>query len=228
MSALDGMVVIITGASGGLGPAVTRTFVRAGAKVAAVASKWPDPPEGVVAVAADLSTEAGCAKVVSETTERLGPPSALLHLVGGFSGGDTVEQTPLESFDRMMAVNFRTALLMMRAVLPGMKERGDGRIAVIGSKAGVDTPKELAAYNVSKAAVLALVTTAAAECKSTGVTVNAVLPSTIATPAMIASAAPAEAAKWVQPESIAELLVWLCGPAGRDVTGALLPVYGRV
>lgn len=228
MASLDGKVVLITGASGGLGTAVTRAFLASGATVAAAASKWPDPPRGVTTLAADLSTEAGCASVVTGTIERFGRVDALMHLVGGFAGGSSIEATPLDEFERMMTVNFRTALHMLRAVLPPMKERESGTIAMIGSKAAVDMPKGLAAYNASKAAMVALVRTAAAECKQSGVTVNAVLPSTIATPAMRAEATEEEASKWVTPESIAELLVWLCGPAGRDVTGALLPMYGRL
>lgn len=228
MVALGGKVVLITGASGGLGAAVTQAFLAHGASVAAVASKWPNPPAGVTALAADLSGEAGCASVVSATIERFGHVDALMHLVGGFAGGSSIEATPLDEYDKMMSVNFRTALNMLRAVLPAMKARGQGTIAMIGSKAAVEHPKGLGAYNASKAAMVALVRTAAAECKQSGVTVNAVLPSTISTPAMRAEATEEEAAKWVTPESIADLLVWLCGRAGRDVTGALLPVYGRL
>ncbi len=228
MASLDGKVVLITGASGGLGAAVTQAFLAAGGSVVVVASKWPNPPEGTTALGADLSSEAGCTGVVSSTLDRFGRVDALMHLVGGFAGGSSIEATPLDEFDRMMTINFRTALNMLRAVLPPMKERESGTIAMIGSKAAVDMPDGLAAYNASKAAMVALVRTAAAECKKSGVTVNAVLPSTIATPAMRADATQAEAAKWVTPESIAELLIWLCGPAGRDVTGALLPMYGRL
>ncbi len=222
------MVVIITGASGGLGQTVTKAFVDSGASVVAVSSNWRSMPPGVLAVSADLSTDAGCASVVQAALDGFGQIDALVHLVGGFAAGTAVEDTAADGWTKMMDLNFWPAVRMLRVVLPGMKARGSGRVAMIGSKGAADAAAGMAAYNASKSALMALVRTAAAECKGSGVTVNAVLPSVIDTPAGRGAASEGEIAKWVAPESIASLLVWLCSDAGRDVTGALIPVYGRV
>jgi NAD(P)-dependent dehydrogenase (short-subunit alcohol dehydrogenase family) len=109
-----------------------------------------------------------------------------------------------------------------------MRAAARGRIVMIGSKAGVDPAAKLSAYCASKAALHALVQSAAAELKPSGITINALLPSTIDTPANRVAMGDADAHKWVHPESLGSLALWLCSDAGRDVTGALIPVYGRI
>ncbi|MBM3797908.1 MAG: SDR family oxidoreductase [Acidobacteria bacterium] len=124
-------------------------------------------------------------------------------------------------------MNCWTAVQRMSATVPPMRAAGHGRIVVIGSAAALNPPSHYAAYAASKAALLAVVRSAAAELKGSGVTVNAILPVTIDTVANRQSMGASSAAKWVQPDSIGSLLLWLCFDAGRDITGALIPMEGR-
>jgi NAD(P)-dependent dehydrogenase (short-subunit alcohol dehydrogenase family) len=127
----------------------------------------------------------------------------------------------------MLGLNLRSAYTIFRAVLPGMLKAGKGRIVAVGARAAIEPIANFAAYSVSKAALVALVKTVALEVKDSGITANAVLPSVIDTPANRAAMPAADASKWVTPESIAGLLVWLVSDAARDVNGAAIPIYGR-
>src|SRR6476659_2411027 len=114
--------------------------------------------------------------------QEAGPVDALVHVLGGFAGGTPVAQTPEETWDEMMNVNLRSAFLVFRAILPGMIERGRGRVVAVGSRAGVEPAPKLSAYGASKAGLVYLVQTLALELKQTGITANLVMPSTIDTP----------------------------------------------
>jgi NAD(P)-dependent dehydrogenase (short-subunit alcohol dehydrogenase family) len=127
----------------------------------------------------------------------------------------------------MLDLNLRSAQLMFRAVLPSMIKAGKGRIVAVGARAALEPIANFAAYSVSKAALVALVKTVALEVKDAGITANVVLPSVIDTPANRAAMPSADASKWVTPESIAGLLIWLTSDAARDVSGAAIPIYGR-
>ena len=225
-------VALITGASGGLGGPVTETFLGAGFRVAAVARRWPDagpgPDAGLIRIEADTGNEAAAGGVVQTTLSAFGRIDALIHLVGGFAGGDGVAETQVDLWQQMMAVNCWSAVTMMRAAIPTMRAAGRGRVIVVGSKAATDPPSHYAAYAASKAALMAVASSAAAELKKSGVTVNAVLPNTIDTEANRKAMGAANASQWVQPASIAALLLWICSDAGRDVTGAMIPMEGRL
>jgi NAD(P)-dependent dehydrogenase (short-subunit alcohol dehydrogenase family) len=218
------MGVLITGASGGLGGAVCAAFVESGATVIS-ANRSPQQSKSYLTILADVMTGEGAERMVKQAVE-LGPLDAVVHLVGGFSPG-TIEETSDKVWDLMMDVNVRTAFNVMRASLPSMIAAKRGRIVAVGSRAAVDTSPGISAYAVSKAALLALVKNAAAEVKDSGITVNAVLPSTIDTPANRKAMAGADFSKWVAPESIAQLIVWLCSDAAANVSGAAIPIYGR-
>lgn len=213
---MNHMVTIITGASGALGDVVTPAFVNAGAQVAAVARRWPTDPPGVLALTADLTEPDGCQSVVERTIARHGRIDALIHLVGGFAAGGDTEETGIDVWERMLRLNLWPTVHMLRAAIPPMKRQASGRVVVIGSKAAESAPARLSAYSASKAAAMNLVRTTARECRPFGVTVNGVLPGTIG-----------EAPGMVRPESIADLLLWLCSPAAADMTGALIPIVGR-
>jgi NAD(P)-dependent dehydrogenase (short-subunit alcohol dehydrogenase family) len=219
------MAVIITGAGGGLGTAVCRAFLERGAQVIGVKRSWPEAMP-FPTISADLTTAEGCTAMV-EGALKQGPIDALVHLVGGFSGGSPIAETSDETWDLMMNINVRGAFLAMRAVLKPMMEAKRGRIVAVGSRAGVEALPNFAAYAISKAALVALVKNVAAETKDSGVTANAVLPSTIDTPANRKAMPKADFSKWVSPESIAKLLAWLVSEDAADVSGAIIPIYGR-
>jgi NAD(P)-dependent dehydrogenase (short-subunit alcohol dehydrogenase family) len=219
------MNVLITGAGGGLGSATCRVFLESGAKVIAVDRKWPEP-HPFPTIAADLTTAEGCDQMIAEAMKH-GPVDALVHLVGGFSGGSTVAETSDQTWDLMMNVNLRVGFQVMRATLKPMLLAKRGKIVAIGSRAAVEPSPNFAAYAISKAALVALVKNVAAEEKDSGITANVVLPSTIDTPANRKAMPQSDFSKWVAPESIAKLLVWLTSDAASDVNGAVIPIYGR-
>lgn len=219
---------MITGASGGLGVAVVEAFLSAGAEVVGVSRKASKPAgPRHVPFAADLTTDKGCRSAVAAAFTRSGRIDAVVHLLGAFAGGSPVGDTTDETWDAMMDVNLRPAFRVFRAALPHMIEKGYGRILAVGSRTGEQPAATLSAYNVSKAGLEALVRTAAAEVKGTGVTCNIVLPSVIDTPANRQAMPDADPGKWVKPASIAALLLWLASDAAADVNGAAIPIYGQ-
>jgi NAD(P)-dependent dehydrogenase (short-subunit alcohol dehydrogenase family) len=230
MGELDDRVVLITGVTGGLGGAVARAFLDAGAAVAGVSrTEAPVAFAGprYFPLAADLSTPDGAASAVRRAVEAAGRIDALVHLVGGFAGGQPVAQTTDGAWRSMLDLNLNAAFYTMRAVLPHLLAAGRGRIVAVGSRTGVEPAAGLSAYGASKAALIALVRTIAAEVRDTGITANVVLPSVIDTPANRAASPGADASKWVKPESIARLLVWLASGAAAEINGAVIPIYGR-
>jgi len=226
---LEDKVILISGASGGLGEEVTRTFLDAGPRVAAVSRLWSSAVDSdmLLHVSADLTQESGCVAAVQAAVSRWGRLDVVAHLMGGFTGGTAVEETTPERWDKMMNLNLRSAFLLFRAALPELRKAGLGRILAVGSRPGLDPVAGLGAYAVSKAGLHALVRTIAAENQNTGLTANAVLPSTIDTPANRAAMPDAAFARWVTPASIGDLLVWLASDASQDISGALIPIYGR-
>ncbi len=213
------MAILITGASGGLGTAVYKAFVESGAKVIGAARSGSD-------LNVDLSTAEGAQSLVEQALKR-GPLDALVHLVGAFSGGSPVAETDDKTWDMLMNVNLRAAFLGIRASLKPMLAQKHGRIVVIGARAALESMPNFAAYAVSKAGVVALVKNVAAEVRDHGITCNAVLPSVIDTEVNRKAMPTADYSKWVTPQSIAGLLVWLVSDAAKDVNGAVIPIYAQ-
>ena len=220
------MAVLITGANGGLGRAVVQAFLDRGAEVFGVDRSWKgesSPAGRFHRIEADLLEDAECRRVAALAR----PLEVLVHLLGGFGGGKPVAETDDGVWDQMMNLNLRTAFQMFRAVLPQMTQAGRGRVVAVASRAAVEPMANFAAYSVSKAGLATLVKTVAAEVRDSGVTANVVLPSIIDTPANRSAMPQADFSKWVRPESIAQLLVWLASAEARDVNGAAIPIYGR-
>jgi NAD(P)-dependent dehydrogenase (short-subunit alcohol dehydrogenase family) len=223
-------VVLITGARGGLGAAVTRAFRDAGSSVAAVDRSLPaqpNPDSRILEFNADLTAPQEAPRVVEAVKARFGRIDALVHLVGGFEGGMPVSQTGDGVWTRMLDLNLNCAFYTVRAVLPLMLEAGHGRIVAIGSRTAVEPAATLSAYGASKAALVALIRTVALEVRRPDITANVILPSVIDTPANRASNPGADFSKWVTPDSIARLLLWLASDEAADVNGAVIPIYGR-
>ncbi len=226
MPDLSGQVIFITGASGGLGEGVTQAFLNSGATVVGVARSWKGRSPGVrfVGLEADLLRPEECRRAVQEA----GRLDAVVHLMGGFAGGQPVQETDEATWDRMLSMNLTSAFYVMRAALPALVAQGHGRIIAVSARASLEPGANLSAYNASKAGLNALVRTVAAEVRGTGVTANAVLPSIIDTSINRAAMPGADFSKWVTPASIASLLLWLVSDAAADVNGALIPIYGQV
>ncbi|QOY89156.1 SDR family oxidoreductase [Paludibaculum fermentans] len=227
MKLLLGKTILITGATGGLGEAVTAAFVEAGAFVAASARKVDSSNPAQLAVPADLTTAEGAEAAVRTVLEARGQLDGVVHVLGGFATDGETQDTSEQTWDKMFALNTRAPFLVFRAALKPMRAAGRGRIIAIGSRAGETAPAGLSAYAASKAALDSLVQVIAAENKFTGITANVVMPSTIDTAANRAAMPDADFTRWVKPDSIAGLLVWLASDASADVSGALIPVYGK-
>ncbi len=220
----DGRVALITGGSGALGQAVVPAFTAAGARVIVAGRAGSSVQvEGQRQMTADVADEADVRRLVGEVIRTEGRIDALINLVGGFAPGRVLE-TETSLWERMWTTNLTTAFLLSKAVLPHMLERRSGRIVHVAARAATEPFPGAAAYIVSKAGLVALVRALSMELDGTGVTVNAVLPTTIDTPANRKSMPDADPAAWVKPASIARLLLFLSSKEADQVNGALIPV----
>ncbi|MGB8434217.1 MAG: SDR family NAD(P)-dependent oxidoreductase [Burkholderiales bacterium] len=233
---LDGRVAIVTGAAGNLGRATAEAMRAAGAKTVLVdgsqehlqqAYPRTQDPDRLLHGGIDLTDEQGAQSIATAARNRFGRIDVLVNTVGGFRGGKAVHEEELATWDLMMAINVRTTLLACRAVLPDFHDQGSGAIVNIAAGAALSSPAGLAAYSASKSAVIRLTEALAAEGKARGIRVNAVLPGTIDTPQNRATMPNADTSKWVAPEAIADVIVFLASDAARAVTGVALPVFGR-
>lgn len=226
---LQNKIALVTGANGGLGIHVTNALLESGATVVGVsrAIRQEDfPHPSFFAVPAEILDPAMATKTVNRAVARFGRIDILAHLVGGFAGGKTVAETDDATFHSMLDLNLHSAFNMLRAVIPHMRRAKSGRIIAIGSRAAEDPGPSVAAYSASKAALVSLIRTAALENKDVPITANVILPGTMDTPANRKAMPKADTSKWVQPASVASLIVWLTSDAGKDVNGAAIPVYG--
>jgi NAD(P)-dependent dehydrogenase (short-subunit alcohol dehydrogenase family) len=223
-------IALVTGANGGLGTSVTKALLDGGFAVVGLAPKIQqsdfDHPN-FIALPAALDNLNTAKKAVDTVIARFGKIDVLAHLVGGFAGGQTVADTDDATFQRMFDLNLNSAFHILRAVIPHMRKGKAGRIIAIGSRAAESPGPTVGAYSASKAALVSLIRTVALENKDAGITANVILPGTMDTPANRKAMPAADVSQWVQPASVASLIVWLAGDAGEDVTGAAIPAYGR-
>jgi NAD(P)-dependent dehydrogenase (short-subunit alcohol dehydrogenase family) len=225
--------VLITGASGGLGGAVTEAFLADGWRVVAASRSAPPQDATVTAdrlqvIEADLDEPADVAATVAAATQDPGAPlRALVNLVGGFTIGGRVHETPVEDLERQLALNLRPTWLVTGAVLPHLVAGGGGAVVCMSSRAAVAPFRGGAGYAAAKAAVLAFAQAVAVEYRADGVRCNAVLPSVIDTPANRAAEPDADFSRWVPPRQVAAVIRFLCGEESAPTSGAAIPVYGR-
>lgn len=226
---MNGKVVVITGASGALGKVVAEAARARGAKVAEVdhaASTVTPTSDRLVIGGVDLSDTAQAAKAIDAAAAHFGKLDALINIAGAFSFETVAEGDP-KTWQRLYAINVITALNASRAAIPHLVKSGAGRIVNIGAMGALQAGAGMGPYAASKAGVHRLTEALAAELKGK-VTVNAVLPSTIDTPANRRDMPQADFAKWVTGEELASIILFLTSDAASAVTGALLPVAGRV
>lgn len=222
-------IALVTGANGGLGEYVTQALLDAGATVVGTSraiqqSEFSGP--AFTALSAEISTVAGAKGVIDSVVSRFGRIDILVHTVGGFAGGQTLAETDDATFQHMFDINLNSAFYLLRAALPSMRKTGKGRIIAIGSRAAVEPGPRVGAYSASKAALVSLIRTCALENKDVGITANVILPGTMDTAANRKAMPNEDFSKWVRPSTVAGLIVWLAGDAGKDVNGAVIPVYG--
>jgi NAD(P)-dependent dehydrogenase (short-subunit alcohol dehydrogenase family) len=224
---LNDKVVLITGAKGGLGTFVTNAFLEAGARVVGVArsiDRSDFPQERFSAIQADLSTGENARKLVETVMAEQGRIDGLVHLIGGFAGGKPIADTDDATLERMLELNLRSAFYLVRAVLPGMRAQGWGRIIATGSKAALEPSPMAGVYAASKAALVSLIQTAARENRDKQIAANVILPGTMDTPANRAAMPGVDVSTWVDPAQVAQLAVYLMSDAASNITGAAIPV----
>jgi len=234
---LKGKVAWVTGATGGVGPAVVRALFDAGAKVVATArddsrltflqaetqaddGRW-------LAYAEDLTNPLAAHAVVEAASARFGGVDILIAVAGGWRGGAAVASTELETLRWLLDINLVTAFNACHAVLPGMLSRNWGRIVTLGARSAVGGAARSGAYAASKAALLVLTHSIAAETKQSGVTANTLLLSTVDTPSNRSGMPEGDASRWVAPEQIAAAVRFLCSEEAASINGAAIPIYGR-
>ena len=226
---MDGKVVIVTGASGALGKVVAEAALARGARVAGVdhaASQMPAMETRIELGGVDLSDAAQAKKAIDAAAAHFGRLDALINIAGGFAFETVAEGDP-KTWQRMYALNLLTALNASRSALPHLGASRSARIINVGAMAALQAGAGMGAYAASKAGVHRLTEALASEWKGK-ITVNAVLPSTIDTPVNRASMSNADFKKWVTPQELAEVILFLASDAASAVTGALVPVSGRV
>jgi len=226
---MDGKVIVVTGALGALGKVVVETALARGARVAGIdhaPSQIPATATRIELGGVDLADAAAAKKAVDAVASHFGKLDALINIAGGFAYETVAEGEP-KTWQRMYALNVLTALNTSRAAIPHLAASGSARIVNIGAMGALQAASGMGAYAASKAGVHRLTEALAAEWKGK-ITVNAVLPSTIDTAANRASMPKADFAKWVTPRELADVILFLASDAASAVTGALLPVSGRV
>lgn len=233
-----GRVVWCGGGTGALGRAVVRAFLAEGDRLAVPyrdEGKWRALAEAEAAavrdgrllgLAADLTREADVEEAVRRVAERWGRLDVALNLAGGFAAGG-VDDTPSEVWDRLFAVNVKTAALTTRAVFPLMRRQGGGVIVNVGARTALAGSRTAVAYAATKAALLRLTEATAEAGRPHRIRCVAVLPGILDTPANRAALPGADPSRWVRPEQVARVIRWLCSPDAEPISGALVPVYGR-
>lgn len=220
--------VIVSGGTGGLGRAVVASLVTAGWRVVVPhrpGSSANHPSGDIVPVPADLSIPEDARRVAAEAvTDAQRPLRAVVNLIGGFSMGGRVHETPVGEFDRMLELNLRSVYLLCHAAVPSLLSAGGGSITTISSQSAKKPFSGAAGYISSKAAVLAFTDALAAEYGREGIRCNALLPGVIDTPANRAGQPDADPQDWVKPEAIASVVTFLSSDAGAAISGAHIPV----
>lgn len=233
-------VAVVTGATGTLGSVVAKMLLERGVRV--VASYRTDAKLGdlleavgdlwsnVTPVETDVTNEESVKNLIAKAVDKHGRIDLLFNIVGAYEGGSDVAGTEDSKWDSMMNVNLRSVFLCSKAVLPVMVQQNYGRIVNVSSWMAVERSRRgrSGAYAVSKAGVMVLTEVIAEEVKKYDINVNCVMPSTIDTPANRRDFPKADFSRWVAPKDIAEVMLFLVSDASKVVSGAAIPVYGKV
>ena len=237
MPVLQDRVAVITGGTGALGRAVARLFVAEGARVAvpyrndedaqALRAELGDRADALLAERVDATDGGALTRFIDGAVAVFGHLDALVNVIGGFGGGRPLHETEEAAWDHMLDLNLRTVYIACHAAVPHLLRSGRGAIVNVSSRAAVVPAPNVAAYAVSKAGVVTLTSVLALELKGHGITVNAVLPGLIDTPANRVGAEPEAITRWTKPDEIARVIRWLCSDEAAIISGAAIPVYGQ-
>ncbi|HMW02138.1 MAG TPA: SDR family oxidoreductase [Acidobacteriota bacterium] len=231
---MDQPITLITGGTGGLGQAVTQAFLQRGDRVIVTWSSERGRDElrqltdsqsvDLTLLPANVTDEASVNALFSRIEQDFQRLDNTVHLVGGFAGGLSVAETSLETFDHMVAMNFKSAFLVLRAAAALMQSQRSGHIVTVASRSAIQVAPGIGVYAASKAALVALTQTLALELGPFGINANVVLPGTIDTPANRRAMPDADPAAWTKPERIAQTILTLCSPTLSGVNGVAIPI----
>lgn len=236
---LNGKVAVVTGATGALGRVVSKTLLDQGARLvlthrrAETLVELSDFVGGskdmLFSVQTDVTDENSVQALFQQAISKYGRVDILLNIVGAFRGGADIVNTKVNDWDFMMNVNLKSAFLCCRAALPYMVRQNYGKIINVSARAAVEKRYRVknGAYAVSKAGIIVLTETIAEEIKKYDINVNCILPSTIDTPDNRRTFPDADFSKWVKPEQIAQVMLFLVSDESKTISGASIPVYGK-
>lgn len=223
---------LVTGGTGGLGAAVTSRLLADGWRVVVPwhtdkgRQRLPDS-DGLELVQADLLDADDARRSAEQAASRSDAPlRAVVNLVGGFGMGPKLHEASIDDFEQLLRLNLRPTFLSSQAAIPHMIDAGGGAIVCISSRAAQQPFSGASGYVTSKAAVLGLVGSLAAEYRSEGIRANAVLPNLIDTPANREAMPNSDRKTWASAESVADVIAFLCGDGSGVVNGAQVPVHG--
>ena len=232
----EGSTVLVAGGTGGLGRAVTSAFLEEGANVAVTYRNQPEWERFKNSASAnasrlqghevDVTDEAAVNQLIEKVLLKQGRLDAMVNTVGGYAGGLKLWEMETKVFDRMLNLNLRSGYALSRSAVRVMLKQGRGAIVNVASKAALDHAAGAAAYAASKAAVVAMLDSLAAEVTGTGVRVNSILPSIIDTEPNRQAMPIADFTKWPKPADIARVILFLCSEDAKVIHGAAIPVYG--
>jgi NAD(P)-dependent dehydrogenase (short-subunit alcohol dehydrogenase family) len=219
--------VMITGAAGNLGRALAAAFARS-ANLALIDVKRGDLTDSgtQLFIETDLLKAESVQAAIAKTMQRFGRIDVLCNIAGGFRMGPPVHETTDKDWNFLLDLNARTVLNMARAVVPVMLAAGGGKIVNVGAYAAQKGAAQMGAYIAAKSAVIRLTETMAAELREKNINVNCVLPTIIDTPENRAAMPKADPKRWVAPEALADVILFLASDAARAIHGAALPVTG--
>ena len=227
----SGKICLITGAAGNLGRAVASAFAAEGASLILMdhaeehlRSAYGGEDKARRFALADLRDAQSVARAFPAGTRI----DILCNIAGGFRMGQPVHETSDDTWDLMLGLNAKSVVNCARAVVPGMLAAGGGKIVNVAALAGLSGKANMGAYIASKSAVIRLTETMSAELHDKGINVNCILPSTIDTPQNRKDMPKADPKRWVAPEALAEVVLFLCSDAARAIHGAAIPVNGLV
>jgi NAD(P)-dependent dehydrogenase (short-subunit alcohol dehydrogenase family) len=230
-------VVIIAGAGGNLGSSVASKFIASGANLILVDYEqdsierlFPDLIESnqhMILQGFDVNDRSSTDKLVSSAMEKYGKIDVMVNTIGGYKGGSPLHETTDETWNMLFNLNARSVFNLSRSIIPILKDTKSGKIIHIAARRGLKGAANEAVYSAAKSAVIRLTESMAQELKFDGINVNCVLPGTIDTPQNRAALPDADFSRWVDPDAISDVILFLASDSARGITGASIPVYGK-
>jgi NAD(P)-dependent dehydrogenase (short-subunit alcohol dehydrogenase family) len=226
-------IVLATGGTGALGRAITAAFIASDAKVVSsyvidreIEQLKKESKAVVELIKTDVTKEEEVEKLVLSVISKYGRIDVLVNVVGGYLGGKSVSELDEKEWDLMMTMNLKSAFLISKHVIPQMVSSKYGKIMHVSSRTGLKSSGYDSAYAASKSGLIRLVESLSEEVKDSNINVNCIMPSTIDTEANRRAMPTADHSKWVKPQDLANVVLFLCSDEANVITGAAIPTYG--